>query len=83
MHGFADIPDLSGSLATIEEVLHEEAGMPKSDILTLQMPPLNTIEERTDSAIRDITAKFPGRTVHLIAHSLVRSLTFPVVGIVN
>ncbi len=82
MHGFADIPALSGSLESIEEVLHKEAGVPKSDILKLQMPPLKSIEERTNSAIRDITAKFSSRTVHLIAHSMVCSLTFPVVGIV-
>jgi len=71
IHGFGDIPALSGSLATVEEALREEAGVPKADMLTVQIPPLNTIEERTKSAIRDITAKFHGKTVHLIAHSMV------------
>ncbi|KIL62021.1 hypothetical protein M378DRAFT_807333 [Amanita muscaria Koide BX008] len=70
IHGFGDIPGLTGSWAAVEEVLREEAGVPRSDILTVQIPPLNTIEERTKSAIRDITAKFPGKTVHLIAHSM-------------
>ncbi len=83
IHGFADIPGLSGTWATVEEVLREEAGVPKSDILKVQIPPLKTIEERTKSAIRDITAKFPGKTVHLIAHSMVCSFPFPVVGIVD
>ena len=68
---------------SVEEVLHQEAGVPKSDILTIQMPPLESIEGRTNSAIRDITAKFPGRTVHLFGHSMVCSLPFPVVSIVN
>lgn len=71
IHGFGDIPALSGSWATVEEALREEAGVPKSDILTVQIPPLNTIEERTKSAVREITAKFHGKTVHLIAHSMV------------
>ena len=71
IHGFGDIPGLTGSLAAVEEALREEAGIPKSDILTVQIPPLNTIEERTKSAIRDITAKFPDKSVHLIAHSMV------------
>lgn len=70
IHGFGDIPGLTGSWAAVEEVLREEAGVPRSDILTVQIPPLNTIEERTKSAIRDITAKFSGKTVHLIAHSM-------------
>jgi pimeloyl-ACP methyl ester carboxylesterase len=72
VHGFGDVPGLSGSWKIVEEVLREEAGVPKSDILTLQMPPLESIQERTRSAIRDITAKFAGRNVHLIAHSMVR-----------
>src|SRR5260221_3573421 len=71
IHGFGDIPALSGSWATVEEALREEAGVPKSDILMVQIPPLNTIEERTKSAIREITAKFHGKTLHLIAHSMV------------
>lgn len=73
IHGFSDIPGLSGTWASVEEALRKEAGVPKSDILMVQMPPLKTIEERTNSAIRDITAKFPGKAVHLIAHSMVYS----------
>ncbi len=76
MHGFASIPTLSRCWADIKKVLHKEADVPKSDILMLQMPLTGSIEERTRTAIRDITAKFPGRTVHLIAHSMVRSLPF-------
>ena len=56
--------------------MRKEAGVSKSDILMLQMPPVKTIEDRTKSAIRDINAKFPGRTVHLMGHSMVCSLPF-------
>ncbi|KIJ12476.1 hypothetical protein PAXINDRAFT_181583 [Paxillus involutus ATCC 200175] len=70
IHGFSDIPGLSGSWTAVEEVLREVAGVPKADILTLQIPPLGTLAKRTDSAISAITAKFPGKTVHLIAHSM-------------
>src|SRR6266403_6022533 len=83
MHGFASIPALSGSWSHVKTVLRKEVGVPKSDILTLQMPLFGSIEQRTKSAIRDITATFPGRTVHLIAHSMVRSLPFPIVLVVN
>ncbi len=83
LHGCGDIPGLSGTWAAVEEVLRKEAGVPKSDILMLQMPPVKTIEDRTKSAIRDINAKFPGKTVHLMGHSMVCSLPSPVVGIVN
>ena len=83
IHGFTDIPGLSGTWASVEEALRKEAGIPKSEILTVQMPPLKTIEERTNSAIRDITAKFPGKTVHLIAHSMVRSPPVLVITILN
>lgn len=76
IHGFSDIPGLSGTWAAVKAVLREEAGVPKSDILTVQIPPFDTIEQHTKSAIRDITAKFPGKTVHLITHSMVLSIHF-------
>lgn len=80
IHGFGDIVRWSGTWTEVEAVLHEEAGVPKSDILLLQVPPLESIRDRTDSAIRQITSKFAGEDVHLIAHSLVCLLTFLVVG---
>jgi triacylglycerol lipase len=70
IHGFSDFPGLSGSWVAVEKVLREEAGVPKSDILTVQIPPLASIEERTKSAISAISAKFSGKSVHLIAHSM-------------
>jgi len=73
IHGFGDLPGLTGTWVAVEKVLCEEAGVPKSDILTVQIPPLKTIEERTNSAIKAITAKFSGKSVHLIAHSMVCS----------
>ena len=46
----------------IEKVLREVAYVPKLDILTAQIPPLQSIEERTESAISAITAKSSGKS---------------------
>jgi len=83
IHGFSDLPGLTGTWVAVEKVLCEEAGVPKSDILTVQIPPLKSIEERTKSAVSAITAKFSGKSVHLIAHSMVCSFQFLVLSIVN
>ena len=83
IHGFASVPALSGSWDDVKDVLHEEAGVQESDILMLQMPLFRHIEERTKSAIHKINEKLPGRIVHLIAHSMVRSLPFLIVRVVN
>ena len=57
--------------------------MPKSAILTVQVPLLRTIEERKNSAICKITAKLYCKTIHLIAHSMACPLSFLDDSIVN
>jgi hypothetical protein len=80
IHGFGDVVSWSGTWTEVEKVLSKEAGVPKSNILKLQIPLLTDIQDRTDSAIRQITEKFAGEDVHLIAHSLVCLLLFLIVG---
>jgi len=57
--------------------------VPKSAILTVQVPLLRTIEERKNSAICKITAKLYCKTIHLIAHSMACPLSFLDDSIVN
>jgi hypothetical protein len=68
VHGFCDIPSLTGSWKVVENFL-KGIGV---DFYTPQMPPYGSIEERSEILIRLIAKKYPGRTVHLFGHSMVQ-----------
>ncbi|KAF5367610.1 hypothetical protein D9757_010653 [Collybiopsis confluens] len=64
MHGFTDIPQITGSFEEYERVLTPQ------NYLLVRMPPIGSIAERSDSAMNQITQKFSGRSVHLIGMSM-------------
>ena len=67
IHGFADIPSLTGSWKLVEKFL-SESGV---EYFTPQIPPYGGIEERSIALIGQIASQYPGRTVHLFGHSMV------------
>jgi len=71
IHGFADRPTLSG-IANVAETVLSELGI---EHFTPQIEAFGSIFERSKSLVKQIANKYPGRTVHLIAHSMV-GLTF-------
>jgi pimeloyl-ACP methyl ester carboxylesterase len=70
IHGFSDIPGLTGSWTTVEALLRRMG----VEYFTPQIPPWGDIEERSQSLIRQIAARYPGKTVHLFGHSMVGRL---------
>lgn len=70
IHGFADRPTLSG-IENVAETVLSELGI---EHFTPEVQAFGSVFERSKSLVPQIAAKYPGRTVHLIAHSMV-SLT--------
>jgi len=67
IHGFSDTASVSGSWKVVENLLGDMG----IEFYTPDIPPLGSIEERSASLIRQISAKYPGKTVHLFGHSMV------------
>ena len=82
LHGFGDFPGWTRTWRSFKIVLRE-TGVPLSNILILHVPRLDSIAKRVDNSIGKINLKFPGEMVHIIVHSMVLSLLFPVVSIMN
>jgi hypothetical protein len=70
IHGFADNPKILPFWRATET----ELAFKGVDRLTVKMPPYGSLEERSTSLVEQIRAKYDGKTVHLIAHSMVRLL---------
>ncbi|RXW12013.1 hypothetical protein EST38_g13842 [Candolleomyces aberdarensis] len=66
IHGFSDIPALSGSWKLVEKFL-SEMGV---EYFTPQIPPHGGIEERSMVLIKQIASRYCGQTVHLFGHSM-------------
>jgi len=67
IHGFNDIPSISGSWKVVEEVL-SNMGV---EHFTPDIPAFGSIEERSNSLVTNIVSRYPQRTVHLFGHSMV------------
>ena len=67
IHGFSDRPTLSG-IENVAETVLSELGI---EHFTPEVQAFGSIFERSKSLVPQIAAKYPGRTVHLIAHSMV------------
>lgn len=67
IHGFSDVPSMSGSWKVVEEVL-AEMGVQH---FTPHIPPFGSIKERSESLVAQIVSRYPQGTVHLFGHSMV------------
>ncbi|TFK22403.1 alpha/beta-hydrolase [Coprinopsis marcescibilis] len=66
IHGYVDVPAISGTWRVAEKVLNDMG----IEFLTPHIPPHGSIDERSKSLIQQISKAFPGRTVHLFGHSM-------------
>lgn len=67
IHGYTDVPILTGSWRSTEWFLSGKG----VEYFTPQIPPHGSIDERSKSLIDQIATRYPGRTVHLFGHSMV------------
>jgi len=66
IHGFSDRPTISG-IENVAETVLSELGI---EHFTPVVQAFGSVFERSKSLVPQIAAKYPGKTVHLIAHSM-------------
>lgn len=66
IHGYTDIPVLTGSWKLAERYL-SEMGV---EFFTPHIPPHGSINERSISLIRQMASRYRGRSIHLFGHSM-------------
>ena len=67
IHGFSDVPSISGSWKVVEEVL-DEMGI---NYFTPNISPFGSIKERSELLVAQIVSRYPQETVHIFGHSMV------------
>lgn len=74
MHGYMDDPKskLISFWKATEDMLHNQ----NIEYLTVKMPPFGSIKQRSEVCKKQIRARYPNKTVHLIAHSMVCPVRF-------